>query len=359
MTLVIATIFRNSIHIVADSVVTTDIDESNESVVEYTSFGELNTQNDENIVLERVNKIELINDNILFSFAGSEREGIEHYKKISDLLIGKNKSDVGDIIEKYYSINVFKECEIVLAYIDISPYLFCLNKHEIKLFSDDKSMVVLGSGSEDNNLMSQILATLFNTADRVRTFDEYLVLLVSVCQSSCTNSYSIKYGVGGFFNGAYVKYDSIKWADDTVYFLYSSNNFENERFIIEKFNRNNTVYINSFKGLNCFHSNYNMNYYKSEEELLKVWNDELVYLSNDFTFKYLVFISFDYRNVTVLNSEKPDFNQKFIFIDRSIIDGQEIIQLKISDAIMNLLTQRMNSPNDDLSDGYGISINYC
>jgi hypothetical protein len=65
-------------------------------------------------------------------------------------------------------------------------------------------------------------------------------MLIAICQSSCTNSFSIKNGVGGFFNGAYVKFNGIRWAEDTVYILYSSNNFEENRLLIDKFNRTNT-----------------------------------------------------------------------------------------------------------------------
>jgi hypothetical protein len=358
MTLVIAKIFKNSIHIVADSVVTIDIDESNENITEYSSFGESNIHNDKNMVLERVNKIDIINNDILFSFAGSEREGLEHFNTLSNLLFGKNKTEAKEIIENFYLNNIFSDSELVIAYISSTPFLFHINKKKITLYSNDKDIVIIGSGSEDGLLMGQILASLFNIDDRISTFDEYLIFLVAICQSSCINSFSIKNGVGGFFNGAYVKYDSINWADDTAYILYSSNNFNGDKFIIEKFNRDTIVYVKSEEDIKIFYSNYNINFYKTEVELNSYWENELIHLSNNFDFKYIVFICVDYRNVTVLNTKKPGFNQKFNFISKEIIEGKEKIQFKVSNFLMSYLLAKIECPNEDVSNGFAVNINY-
>lgn len=168
---------------------------------------------------------------------------------------------------------------------------------------------------------------------------------------------SFKNGVGGFFNGASIYNNKIHWASDTCTILYSSKHFEQgERFIVNKFNRENATFLTSPKiGKAVFFPGLDWMSFTPNDWTLK-WIDLLLDLNTDCELDYYVFICYDRRIITAVNRHNKRFHEN-LKMER-LNDGEMnfVLNQNLIDNLLNFVIDPKT--RIESLDGFGITFNY-
>lgn len=361
MTLIVGYIHSDSsLHIVVDSA-ETFLKHKKESNIEqnsYNSFGEIIQLEDDCIVKESAQKIYNLAENILFTFAGEVYEGMQILRDLRYELNSTKDLKVSEIISNYFDFRKPTLSEYIIGfYENNNPKLYYYQKTG-NFLNDENSYIILGSGSEDEDINQPLQSFLISLKEITTTKEDVLVCIISILQCCSINILSFARGVGGFYNGACIYKNEIFWANDTCNILYSSKHFEKgEKFIVNKFNRDNVTLVTSPK--------INKSTFFSDDEgcLLTVqeWQDKwvkiLLKLNTDCELDYYVFICFDRRIVTIANRHNSRFSDYIKIIGNNT---ENVMKFSFSDEMIKILLTYAIDPEAGVEsiDGYGIQFNY-
>lgn len=360
MTLIIGYIHSDStIHIVADSAVTligkqTDSSSKNEKT---NSFGEIIENFDNQIVTESSQKIYNIHDSIIATFSGQSIEGKQILEDLKFELKTSEKTKITDIISNYFELRKPTLTEYIIGFSENNMPKIYFYKNKGNLISEKGGCIILGSGSENEFLTIPLIITLekfYNIKYHPRNLLIFVIALVQCCS---LNSMTFSKGVGGFFNGATLFNNNIYWASDSCNILYSSKHFEKaERFIVNKFNRENVTFLTSpkieksafFPELHWLDS--------TPKQWIENWVEKLLVLNTNFDVHYFIFICYDHRIITVVNKFSDSFleNIKIKRIDDKNVEfgfSKNMLEKLLSFAVDD-------KTNEESKDGFGVQFNY-
>lgn len=305
MTFILGYIHKRAACIIADSAETI----TNEAIsgkwpvpeVLESSLGEIPFLEDGRVVYEAANKIIKFKNEVLITFSGSVSIG----EKITRELIYElekpfRKSDIilTFFFKKYTDLT---KNEFIVAFTEDNrpKIVFCYIKSKPLLIENDGQIVVAGAPS--NVLLESFQQSLDFSQKENYSCMETLIFSVSTIQKISQSFSQLESGIGGFFNGAFVKSNRIYWAEDTLHTYFSGVNFfQGDMLTMARVNRNGCVYIlcNRFR---------------------RVFRDTISLLSEDCSkgkvlvdkqfkeldFKFFVFISYDTNRIVLINNRRP------------------------------------------------------
>lgn len=360
MTLIVGYIYSDSVQIIADSAVTflnSTHFKSVDDKLEYNSLGEIIELNDETLVKESANKIYVLNDSLLIAFSGLESEGILLIEDLNIFLSALSTKVTSKNLNTFFQLNAPKNTSYLIGFCqDNRPTLFSYNG-KVEILSKKGEFLIIGSGASEELLTMPFKIAFEQLSKRNIETSLFLIFINSLLQCSALNSQSFSRGVGGFFNGAQIKKDGVSWVRDTCSILYSSVNFEkSERFIINKYNRDNAVFLSSPKIDKAVYFTTSNLLSISIDHWLKKWEIELTGLNAACSCDYYVYICYDRRIISIVNTANDRY-KKLMKIHK--INESEIgFELHI-DLINKLLTYAVNpETGEEDIEGFGFQINY-
>ena len=309
MTLIAGYILSNTVQIICDSAVTIHNPQKNTSR-SVSSFGDV-VQNDENKEInENSNKLYTIKNSIICTFSGIATEGKNILEDIQILIKTNQKTSISKLLELFFKENQPQNTEYIFGFIeDEKPTLFYFEESKVFKKQNNDAIVVLGAGGQNPDLITRLVLSNYKLLNENRNPDISLITNISVLQSSSILFRTFTYGIGGFFNGAFISKKGIKWSEDSMFILYSSKNFlKSEKFSVRICNRDNAVCVLSSKnGRNVYIPKLIwMNI--SIEEWKKSWfSDD--YRSLKFDAKYYCFVCYDRLIVTIISKDNPEFKK--------------------------------------------------
>ncbi|WP_432671831.1 hypothetical protein [Flavobacterium sp. SM2513] len=362
MTLIVGYIHSDSsIHIFADSAET--IDSINKEKTDYNhetfnSFGEILHSDNDSITIESAQKIFNFNDTIIITFSGQVYEGDQVLRDLKFEIENYKGNNISNIISDYFLKRKPSLSEYIIGFREDNNPKIYYYRNKGGFLTKNGASILLGSGSQ-NELLSLPLVYTLEILNKSRTTSDNLsILLISIIQCCAINALTFKSGVGGFFNGAYINSKGVvQWAKDTSCSMYSSKHFEQgERFLINKFNRDNVTYITSPKiEKTAFFPNTFINKI-SPNEWVQKWSTELDNLNTNCICDYYSFICYDRRIVTLVNRNNDRF-EKYLKI-KPLNDN--IMELIMSELLLkNLLSYSVDPlTNKEFINGFGVQLNY-
>jgi len=361
MTLIVGYIHSDSsIHIVADSAETIDsidiekTDYTNES---FNSFGEIIHSDNDSLTLESAQKIFNLNNSIIITFSGQVYEGNGVLRDLKFEIENSKDKKTSDIVSDYFIKRKPSLSEFIIGFRENNNPKIYYYKNEGCFLTGNGSYVLLGSGSQNELLSSPLIYTLESLNKSRTTSDNLSISLISIIQCCSLNALTFKSGVGGFFNGAYINSNGFHWAKDTCYSMYSSKHFEKgEKFIINKFNRDNVTYVTSpkIKKSAFFPNDFMLK--TSPKEWVEKWSTELDNLNTNCILDYYSFICYDRRIVTLISRNNERF-EKNITIKQINVNKMDVGISGL--VIQNLLSYPIDpATKEELTDGFGVQFNY-
>lgn len=343
----------------ADSAVTligkqTDSSSKNEKT---NSFGEIIENFDDQIVTESAQKIYNIQDLIIATFSGQSIEGQQILEDLKFELKTSEKTKITDIISNYFELRKPTLTEYIIGFSENNIPKIYFYKNKGNLISEKGNYIILGSGSENNFLTVPLIFTLEKFYDIKSHPRNLLIFVIALVQCCSLNSMTFFNGVGGFFNGATLFNNKIYWASDSCNILYSSKHFDKaERFIVNKFNRENVTFLTSPKikksaffpelhWLECTPSKW-----------IENWVEKLLELNTNFDVHYFVFICYDRRIITVVNKFSDRFleNLKIKRIDENNVEFG--FSKNMLEKLLSFVVDEKT--NEEPMDGFGVQFNY-
>jgi len=332
MTLIVGYIYRDSVHIVADSAITyTNVENLSDLIGDYTTFGEIHIKNGNYGVGESAQKIFNLDNKLLIAFSGSTMEGIHVISDIALELRHRHDDKLTTIIMNYFKSCMPKSTQFIVGfYEDNKPVLIDFNNSTCEVVPEIYACTICGSGFQIfKDVIGEIVSRIRNENKLLK--QQAIVLTIAIAQSRSLNVQTFENGVGGFFNGAYVDSNGVNWADDTLYFMLSARMEKGARFFVAKYNRDNFTYIGSTvnnqvnKLMTCDLSSV------SPEELTKKWSQELHLTMRRLDAEYYIFICYDRPYVTIVS--KANVQMK----DMLIIKANDEVTLGINDTLKSLI----------------------
>ena len=359
MTLIIGYIHSDStVHIVADSAVTfSGHNDKEPHSLKTNSFGELIECNDGNIVIESAQKIYIIQDSIIATFAGQSFEGEQILEDLKLEIKYSENTKLTDIISIFFELRKPTLSEYIIGFSENNvPKIFYYKKNGY-LISEKGGYIILGNGSENDFLTIPLIFTLQKFYDIKSHPSNLLIFIIALIQCCSINSMTFNKGVGGFFNGATLFNNKIYWASDSCNILYSSKHFEKgEKFIVKKFNREKVTFITSPKIQNSTYFPKLHWLSITPNQWIEKWMDKLLELNTNLDVHYFIFICYDRRIITVVNKLSDRFveNLKINRIDETKVDFG---------FSKNMLEKLLSFPVDEKTntepkDGFGVQFNY-
>jgi hypothetical protein len=360
LTLIIGYIHSDStVHIVADSAVTLLTKQTNPSSKneKTNSFGEIIENIDDKIVTESAQKIYNIQNSIIATFSGESIEGKQVLEDLKFEINTTEKIKKTDIISNYFELRKPTLTEYIIGFSENNIPKLYYYKNKGTLISEKGGYIILGSGSENKFLTVPLIITLekfYNIKSHPRNLLIFIIALVQCCS---LNSLTFFKGVGGFFNGATLFNNRIYWASDSCNILYSSKHFEKaERFIVNKFNRENVTFLTSpkIKKRPFFPELHWLEF--TPNQWLEKWIDKLLELNKNLDVHYFVFICYDRRIITVVNKKSDRFleNLKINRIDEINIDFG--FSKNMLEKLLSFVVEEKT--NKEPLDGFGVQFNY-
>lgn len=308
MTLIAGYIYKNSVHILADSAETFSIQGIKDITfpeIYKNSFQEVpfvDTQK-ETLVLESANKIYNIKNQILLTYSGAVNEGEDVVKQIRYNLERQKIRSVSQLIFSCLTdISPIQTQYIIGGMENNRPFLIVYyNKVERKIMVNNNSLAV---GGANVGLQTSMMSTIINciTNDKI-TPEESLIMNLAALQSGSMHLQTFNHGVGGFFNGASISKDGIKWAKDTIHLLYSSHDFERgNKHLVYRYNRDNNVHILNDQFYKCFvKGGDGVEICKKVKTKLK---KDIIRLAKRNEAEYFVMLSYDTRTIVIVSNKK-------------------------------------------------------
>ncbi len=303
MTFIYGYIINETVHIMADSAETSINYNSIRKIEGRNSLGEIPYIDDKKVVKEGAQKIYNLKDKLLLTFAGNEKEGVSVVEEINYELDRPSMNyNIGDKLLHYFEGKSFSNHFIIGFYENNKPYLFFYHDKDHYKLANEKQVIT--SGGED---IPEIRTVLGRGLQQCVTWpDNYtLTALISMAQAQNISHLTLGKGVGGFFNGAYIGRNGIRWADDCFLILYSAKNYDKgEVFFSGRFNRGNAAFIicEAFKRV-FINELDNIQF----DKLIETWGNKLDNQINNGIAKFYVMISYDTGKVVIISD---DFNKR-------------------------------------------------
>lgn len=319
MTFVAAYIYKDTVQVVADSAVTVGLSPTTDLKWNYpvSSFGEaihsgVNADGPFE-VSEGALKIYNVKDKLIIAFAGAVDEGVD-IVQLLNYEIEKSGEAVTSFLFDFFINKKPSKTQFVGGYFQNGdPHIFRYISPENIFFSrDPKHAVFAGivgrampkSSRPDMGLFSVVASSLGEAHKNDIDAEEMLVMTIAMLQLHSLHVLNIQEQVGGFYNGVALSETGIKWADDTLYSLYSMINWEKgDRFGVFKFNRDNATFLLSHRDRHqLFHAEN-----QPSHHLIEKWGDSVIQLAVRHEVKYIVFMCHDQnRRTMVIISNRPD-----------------------------------------------------
>lgn len=360
MTLIIGYIHSDStVHLISDSAETLSqsVNEDSEGNEKFNSFGEIIESKDGKIVFESAQKIYAISNSILLSFAGESFEGTKVLEDLRLEIKVSQDDKISETISDFFKKFKPQKTEYIIGFSEGNVPKIFFYKDKGEFLTQLGSYVMLGSGSENIRIVAPLRITLekfFHIKSHPRNVLTFITSLVQCC---AINELSFQKGVGGIFNGATIFQKSVYWASDTCNILYSSKHLEkSEKFIVNRFNRDNATFITSPKiQKTIFFPNLTW-LQISPQEWIEKWLDNLINLNSELDVHYFVFICFDRRIVTVVNKKTERFSKN---ISLNILDSNNVDFGLSSELLEKILTHPSGIDDADYSsDSFEVVFNY-
>jgi hypothetical protein len=302
MTLITGFIYKNTVQIIADSAETMEC-QIEDSILtpndRETSFGEI-AQNKDYTITESAQKIYVIEDKMILTFAGDVREGEAVVEDIRTL--HSTFANITDFLTVYFRQNIFAETQYIIGYYenDTAKLCYCYENGNFAIKEGEQAMALAGM---DANLISQAVTSsyywVFN--NNVFSTDNALAYIIATIQWYSTTFTTINRGVGGFFNGCYISSEGISWSKDTLYLLYSFDNYaKGDKHTIIKYNRGNSVFVISRHLKKVF-----MPTNESYTEILNNYGTELEDSIANLKAEYYIMFAYDHPTLTAINKSMP------------------------------------------------------
>lgn len=308
MTFIAGYIYNNATHIVADSATTIPLSRQAKVPDELhriqSSLGESPHITDEQIIVEADPKIYNIADRMLVAFAGRVLEGTQ---TIQDLTIQLGAHPrVADFLSLYFDQNILNNTEYVIAFHeDGLPCIFLKRPNESRLIRGQRCLVL--AGTTVNNMHVAVGTTLQDAFEHDYSQQETLVSVLTILQAMSMHFQSIRatrngfsVGIGGHFNGAIAHHNHIEWAKDTAHVFYSAINWERgDKWFMFRYNRDNATFIIGDRLKRLFTHEREAN----RQHLMSKWAGPLTDMAIHCSCDFISFISYDRRNLVVVNND--------------------------------------------------------
>ena len=345
MTLIIAYIHKNTVHLIADSVSsTTDSTEERE----YNSFGEFSERTNEFKTKESLNKLYIFGETFAGGFAGEENEGVRILYDLKMYLRYFPQKKIRNILEDFFTNNEPKETEYLFGFTeDKCSYIFQYIDSGFKIIDSERTYVGIGDGIRNTEVQSS-LETIDNCLQQpIDNTKEALVLSSSIIQNFVINNYDnfdshFKKGYGGIVNGLLIDDIKVNESPDIGYVLYSNTFFnQGEIFIVQKFIRDNVIVINTAKDkyLKLYVSDLDNQF--NYKKWLDKWAEDCLKRREKFDFEYLVFIAYDSRIISYIKKSNIRYNQ---LLETTNV-GTENVGLNMSDSLLKTIIKSKEELN--------------
>lgn len=304
MTLITGFIYKNTVQIIADSA------ETSEGQVEHsiltsndhqTSFGEV-AHNKDYTITESAQKIYIIDDIMILTFAGNVMEGKAVVQDIRTL--HSAFENITDFLTKYFSQTTFTKTQYIIGYYEnnIAKLFYCYENGEFAFKEGEKAMALAGANAKQ---ISQAVLSSYSWVfdNNVFSPDDALAYIIATIQWYSITHATIDRGVGGFINGCYFSSEGISWSKDTLYLLYSLDNYDTgDKHTIIKYNRGNSVFVISKHLKRIFMPERKEGSYS---ELLNNYGAELEDSINNLSAEYYIMLAYDHYTLTAINKNMP------------------------------------------------------
>lgn len=316
MTFIAGFLYKGTIAIAADSAETLILPFAIPAIPSHlkdqfhSSFMEAVHLDTHSIVGEEAQKLYEVWDKAILTFAGNVETGLAAIEELRYNLL-KEKPIRESIVEVLprYNDNQF----IVGFFSNDGPFMYYqLQPDDFVFVGDDpkdrSSVCILTAGNTEFGHSTMWAEAIKMGAANELSVDQVLLLGLASLQSLSINEKTIQSGIGGHFNGIMMDINGVRWVDDTFYLLYSAKNFYDfPRYGIHKFNRNSACFV-----LGTTKRIFLTELQKTTvEELIQRWDADLLKIANSHSEKYFICISYDSRNVLVVDTEKVDSPIKY------------------------------------------------
>jgi len=330
MTFICGYIYNESVHIIADSAVTY-INQDVSPISVQNSLGEITIANDGEFVFENAQKIYNLRNRLLVTFAGADKEGFAVIQQLNYELLRTEENCIEKVLCHFFmtldnSVNHF----IIGFYENDKPHLlYYLGPHKWDISCNNDAFVTGGERAPE--IRQSFLEMLFNI-DGYVTNSKILSILITVAISSSVVNRTFNNGIGGFFNGAYIKSSGVYWVDDTFQVLYSSKGINTwPIYFSARFNRDNATFVND----NEYKKYYTSELELDKKELIDKWGLKIDEEINNCNPEYFAFICYDTGKL-ILVSKKFNEERKLISLKKSGLN----IYTFFSEEFFNLLLDR-------------------
>jgi hypothetical protein len=217
-----------SVHLFADSVITSEGDTALDSYKgnKISSFGEMHVTEDTQIRHSYGFKLLELTPNVVVAYAGDVRVANDYLKDLAPRLVSDDPGQKNiDIIVQLLNEYGKRSKEIALIF-----GIRSIREFHLLAFNDDGTSQVLlctdyvfaGNITEDFKIQSTSIARKIyemNLKDPLP--DEVLSISFCSCLHSCSaRSYTLEKGFGGVYSGLWITKQETKWYPQTLYVLY-------------------------------------------------------------------------------------------------------------------------------------------
>ncbi|MBN8653468.1 MAG: hypothetical protein J0L67_18715 [Cytophagales bacterium] len=304
MTFIAGYIYKNSVQIVSDSAVTGPKRPENHDIpnlIFCSSFRETVHISGDQAISESANKLNNIDGRILIAYAGLTSEGDGTLRDLILRFKVNFGKPISHVIKEYFAENIYKNSQYIIGFNEEDkPHLFVCYENGRSYLENNRPGIAFAGVFPYN--IHESAKWAFQWASKLGySEDETLVFMQALLQTISVTNRTIEYRVGGHFNGALVSREGVRWSRDTLYIMYSTNNFElGDKFIVAKYNRENSTFLIGNDSKWLFHPSIGSN---SKEEVKKKWNDSIHECYNNELPDFCVFISYDKRTVVSISNE--------------------------------------------------------
>lgn len=355
MTLIMGYILNNTTYIVADSALTnTDylISQSGGSPQKYTAFGDLIDYAKDEVVTDGGQKIIVINNSLICTYAGSLTEANTILEDLDVRIKIYNSTPISEILITFFEEHSPKETNYIIAFHENGVSKMFWYEHYGEVIEKNGTYVVLGTGNENSLFREPLKISLNDIASKSYPPDVFLVHLVSLMQCLSINALSFNEGVGGHFNGAYTNQKGINWLSDICYIVYSSHNIEKSPMLpVKIYNRDSATIVTSPMNIH-----WQVLFPKATfipmtlDQWLHMWHKNLLETHRVLKSPYYVFIGNDRRVIVIVNSSINNLDSYLELAERNF----SLVPIMLEEPLVNELLSYAINPETGQEDNFGI-----
>lgn len=293
MTLIAGIIHGGSVVLVADSAIT--IMDSKEVYEGQTpsgsSFGETSTYENESWVEDNSQKIIVLKESIICTYAGSQSEGLRVLEDLNLALALRPDASLSIFLKEFLEEINPKNTQYIFGFHEQGRAVMLCHVGSTIMDHEEGTFVLLGN-ARDNRLIHPPLEVLArHISGKGDVPSVFLAKFVSLAQCYAINANSYQTGVGGHFNGAYVDSSGVSWMEDSFNILYSSYGIEaGEKFAVVRYNRDGATYISSPRKAKSVHFPSLMFLGQTLEQWTEKWFHALLSSERQINARFYIFI---------------------------------------------------------------------